>query len=1128
MKRWTIRIGVCLLVLLAVAGVAVHVVLQTDLPRRWILRAASEQTGLDVQAESVSIRWSGRTTIHDAVVRMPLGDKDVLSVERIGLSHTSVGVLLLTRSFRLESIRVENPQAYLWRDKQGRWNLQDVADRLVAAAGSSGKQGGNIALPNVDLRRALLHIADPNGQNQTIGPVEFQGIAEKPSAWRFALKTPQGIGLHGELAEGGNWMHTVEFSVEPNDALVQAVLPSARGPIRVTGRWDGRIDGSSLRGTIRLDTLRAGPVALAGTVRVATQSDGLTLNPEDLVLNEPNLAGETIRIAGGRVRIGRDGLVAEQVLARTETAAGQLTGRWDFAAEMGECSATWTGRLPGQDGEHSGTGYLAIKSPTSGRKEAELATTLEAQTPLGAWRIAVQTKGTGGDWQRSLWQTSARQLTWTREQKEVDLSGATAEVLVDWPNVRLAKLSLPNAEQVDAGAEFHTGTRHWAVRLDAKGLQARGAGKSGTDIHLRGEGDNLKAVISDLRITEGQTVIAAKGELSMVSREVGSAHISAKWPDRSTTPSAAQPAQTQNRGQWGSEIDITGKVQPVELEMSGTVTGQDVRLGKRKVAHLEIPVQGKVNTERIEVATAPFGLLGGRWQLSGQHELSNPLTQLRLTISDLSLQTAAEMAGSPIECQGQASAQLQLAVPDFRMERAVAYGSWDVADLNLPPFEAKEGHGQIRISDGLVKFDEIQLTQGQGQARGAMQFRLDQPQRLSIKFNATGWPLRWDTQPVVVVADSEANLELDVVKKSVDGDGRLSSQLLWQDKELGRISTSVRLHERTLEVEELRGDLLGGSAEGTARIPLDGWTGSTGQLRWQDIRPDLLTPWWPQAARSQGKLSGSLTAAQTAEQQRPLEPMRLDVKAQITDGRFGPAQVQDCNVVAYLGSRRFLIDESSLSLFGGQIKGRARISPHAGKLHLSVAADFNNVDLNQLSHVVAPDAKPIVGKLAGKATLLTSSDGRHLSGQADLNVTQSDLVNNAVVRALYDTLSLDLGQTKPEGTGQIDVVFEGTRVRIPSFVYFNRGVEIRGAGKIMDFGLGSQSPVEGYAVGSTRVLKGVELPGVRQLDRLMSSLQTGIASVTIKGTVGQTKVNVVPLPVISDAFRGLLWTQLRE
>ncbi|MBN1508517.1 MAG: hypothetical protein JW955_16835 [Sedimentisphaerales bacterium] len=1128
MRRWTIRVVACLLLLLLIAVVAVHIVPQTDLPRRWILQAARKRTGLDVLAESVSIRWSGRTTIRNVTVKMPLNDTDLLSADTIELSHTSVPVLLLTGSFRLGSVRVEGPQAYLRRDGNGRWDVQDVADRLDAAAASSGQRGGPAALPNVDVERALIHIIDPNGAEQTIGPLEFQGIAEKRSVWKFALQGQQGIELYGELAEGANWAHTVEFHMEPNEAALQTVLRAAVGPVRVAGGWDGCVEGRNLRGTIRLDALEAGSVALAGNVRVATESDGLTLSPEDLVLSEPNLAAAGVHITGGKIQIGRSGIVAEELLARTETLAGQLTGRWDRDARAGECSARWAGRLPGQNGDHSGTCRAALKSPKFGLKEAEFTTTLAMQTSLGSWRIAVQTQGAGREWQRSLWQTSLHKLTWTQGRRQIDLSGAAAEVSVAWPSVKLAGLSLPNAEQVNADAELNLDTRQWAMRLNAKGLRPSKSGTAGVDIHFDGAGDNLKAVVSELRVAEGPTEVSAKGELSIPLGEVRNVHVSAQWPDRLPTPEPAQPPQGQGRGQWGCEIDVTGKVRPVALDTSATVTGRNVRLGKRKVAQLQIPVQGRVDTERIQVATSPFDLLGGRWQLSGQHELSKPLTQLHLTISDLSLQTAAEMAGSPVKCQGQATAQLRLAVPDFRMDRAQAFGSWDVVGLSIPPLEAQEGHGQIRISDGLVSFDEIQLTQAQGRARGAMQFRLDEPQRFSVKLNVSEWPLRWDSQAVALVADSEATLELDLLKKSLDGEGRLSSRLLLEDKEFGRMNASMRLHERVLEVDELRGDLLGGRAEGTARIPWDRLSGSTGQLQWYDIRPELLAPWWPQASRSAGRLSGSLKAVQTTEEQRAMEPIRVDVEARFADGRFGTAQVQDCNVVAYLGSRRFLIDKSSFRLLGGDIKGRARVSRHTGKLYLSIAADVNNLDLNQLSHAIEPDAKPIVGRLSGKGTLLTSSDWRHLSGQADLSITQSDLANNAIIRTLYDTLSLDLGQTRPEGTGQVGVIFEGTRVRIPSFVYFNRGVEMRGAGGIKDLTLGPESPVDGYAVGSTRVLKDVRLPGVRQLDRLMASLQTSIASVTIKGTLGQTKVDVVPLPVVSDALRGLLWTQLRE
>ena len=70
--------------------------------------------------------------------------------------------------------------------------------------------------------------------------------------------------------------------------------------------------------------------------------------------------------------------------------------------------------------------------------------------------------------------------------------------------------------------------------------------------------------------------------------------------------------------------------------------------------------------------------------------------------------------------------------------------------------------------------------------------------------------------------------------------------------------------------------------------------------------------------------------------------------------------------------------------------------------------------------------------------------------------------------------------------------------------------------------------VEGYAIGSTRPLKGIRLPGVAELDKLMTSLQKSVASVRIEGTLGKPDVKVVSFPEISSALRRLLWVQLRK
>ncbi len=124
-------------------------------------------------------------------------------------------------------------------------------------------------------------------------------------------------------------------------------------------------------------------------------------------------------------------------------------------------------------------------------------------------------------------------------------------------------------------------------------------------------------------------------------------------------------------------------------------------------------------------------------------------------------------------------------------------------------------------------------------------------------------------------------------------------------------------------------------------------------------------------------------------------------------------------------------------------------------------------------------------------------------------------------------MSLQFGPQEPNGTGDLTVRLEGPSLLIPSFTYFNRGVEIRGAGQIDNLNRGVESPVSGFAVGSTRVLKGINLPGIRSLDRLLATFQSGAASVNIGGTLEEVQVQVVPLPVVLGSFRRLLWAQLR-
>jgi hypothetical protein len=1135
MRRWTIRIIAGLVLLFLAAMAAVQIVLWTDLPRQWILHALIARSGLVVTAESISVAWTGHTTVRDVIIKSPISDEDLLSAETISLSHRSIFGLALWRSLGLTSIRIVQPQLYLRRTADRRWNVRDMAAGLSMDANGDGFDPATIPLPRINVEGALVHVVEANGVDQTIGPMMFQGLRQGRLSWDFALigdpistgSAEPWIEIRGTLVRDKELAQVAAFRIEPNDSWITAVLGRAVGSVEINGRWQGHLQRSGLTGTVHLDRLETEQAVLSGTARVTQLPEGLKVDPENLLLETKALQGKPIQLSDGTLTVKGGSIEVEGLRSRFAGLTGQMSGHWSLTTQEGDLTASWAASLPG-GGQHNGTCQVTVESPPLGRKEARLSATLAGQTALGAWRIVTQTQASGATWEQSRWRTSLQECTMTWKDEQMKLDGTAAEIALNWPIIHLAYLAIPNASHVEAEAEYDASKRNWFVRCDARDVRLSKEQPDPLTLRVNADGNDLQAAVSELRITEGRNTFTAAGRLSLPSREIRGAHLQAQWREPSRTQKGT--VQPQTEGQWNCEAQMAGTTAPLKLQVEATVTGREVALGQRVVSSLEIPLHGVVDSEQIAISSEPFRLLGGLWQARGKHSLSQGLTDLDVTVDGLSVQAAAEMAGSPVKCKGSAKAQLQLAVPGFDLKQARAQGSWDVTRLEAPPLKAEQARGRLLVGNGTARFDQIELVQGSGKASGTMRFALDQPQRLFIEFATTEWPLQWPAQPVVVLLDSKAQVELDVLKKTIDGKGWLSSRVVHGDDVLAQVRASAlaSAKDQTLEVTELTGDVLGGKVEGGARVLFDKWASSTGEIHWQGVQPSRLGSWWPTARRCEGTLSGSLKTVEAAKKDRPPEPMKLEFDTAFTDGHVGPAQLGDCRAVIFVGDRRLMIDEAHLHLLGGQVTAWSSVSPHSDIVSVSVGGDFNDIDVNQLAYLTGGEQKRLVGRLSGRGTLLTTTDLRHLSGEAQLSISESDLVDNSVIRTLYDALRLDLGQARSQGSGQATILFEGSAISIPSLVYFNRGVEIRGAGQIKDFKRGKASPVEGYAVGSTRVLKNVRLPGISELDRLMASLQSGVASVMVGGTLGETEVKVVPLPALSGPLRNLLWAQLRK
>lgn len=1130
MLRWTIRILVVFVLLILAGAAIVHLALQSAWLKRLILAKAGDAIGMNVTADSISIEWGGRTTIRNAAVAMPLTGDVTLAAEKIEVLHEIIPLLLVGRPVNLRSVEVDSPEVHLRRHPDGRWNVQDVWTRLQTGHERREKKGA-ISLPQVAVRSGRVQIEEPNDITQTVGPVTFHARPEGRLLWRFEAEVPRIVGVHGRVAEGRDWAHEVGFVVEDIAPLVQSLVGSDLSPLRATGRWEGRVARDSVMGTIHFDSLVVGPVAARGDIVVRAGSGQVAVTARDLIVEEPNVAGREVRL-GGAIRVVNGEVQIEQLAATCGSVLAQAQGSWDLNAQSGRFNGSWATAGDEQGVRNEGSCQVVVKSPRFGRKTLLAAFRGAAKDSLGEMAFVVDLEGAGPDWRQSQWKMSVPTMFLSHQGKQADLAEAGAAIRVAWPEIRLTDLRVPGAKATAASVVFDSSTRRWSASLAVDGLpHLTPWGLQSLDVRLTAEGDDQVAHLREFRAAEGERIVTASGRLSFREKGLQDVRLMADWPAGEVR---FGPTQTERPlGRWRLEGDVFGRIEPLGIEMTGQLTGQNIVLGAETVRRLEVPLRLKADDEAIRMATDSIDLFGGRWRLSARHDPAASLTQVGVTADDLSLESLAVAAGLTVDSRGRAHAEIQVAVQDFDLRSAVATGSWSAQDVDIAPLRVERVQGKLRIADGRARLEEILLEQEGGKAHASVEVWIDNPHCLFVDVATERWPIRLEGSPLLLYADGKSRLRVNLAKRTADGEARLTGTVLLKEQELARVRLVALVQDQTLNIEELYAETLGGDVEGKVQICLDRLLASSARLRWRHIEPRLLQPWAPQLARFEGFVSGSFEAEHLGPEARPPEPLRFSLDAEVEDGWFGPAEVGSLRVTGYLGDSRLLIDEARLRAFEGQVNARARVSTHAGMRYGNLTADFNDLNLDQIVHVIDPEAMAHIGHLSGTVALLGSSAAiskgfSPLQGEARVSLKKSDLANNHIIGTLYNTLNLQFGRQEPDGTGDVTIRLEGPSLVIPTFAYFNRGVEVRGAGRIANINRGGLREVDGFAVASTRILRGVNLPGMRSLDNLLATFQSGASSVRIGGTLEHTEVQVVPLPVVLDPFRRLLWAQLRQ
>ena len=1109
--------------MLAIAATAaVLVIINTDVPQKMIIKALNNELDMNVNAASLRTSFWGKTTITDFNISIPMENSPLLEIPEMEISHTSIPILLFS-GFTVKSVKILDPVVNINEDQTGRWNIQEFAYRIEQLTAGQGQT--EFALPKIDVINASCVVSDNTGRIEKVEPINFKGDSAKQHLWDFDLDAASQIKLSGKIAEGGDWSHEANIDINSLPVPVRNLIGSIPESLAVKAGWTGRFRGDALEGQLHLEDMQTGQIQANGTMNIENSSAGLSISIEDLLIKGLKAPVGQVKLTGGQVKYdGRD-VQALRILVEAAENKASFSGRWNLNDRQGDFNCFCNGTLSEQNISYESTLYGMIYLPVIGNKEVTVSVNIKGRSPWGKWNSEGEILGRGTKWAGSQWQVNIPDLTWNGTDTNINARDVRAEISASWPVIKLVNLESENAEQLKAEGEFSADTNRWTIKFDAKDFKINETQKVPIDLKFDAGGNLQSIAVKELAAVYKDLKLEAAGDVNVPSRELSDAHAKATIILRPISDSNDSLADFS--GNIVCETEISGIVWPTRLNLQAILSGDNISFNKKNIEPVKIPWEAQIDTNGVKYNASHFKLFDGTWDLDGQYKFTGRSIQLALNTKQVSLQPVMALFDLPIECRGMTGTNLDVNLSTNDISQMVISGNWNIKDMVISPIEAQSAEGRIRIQNGIAVFDRIHLEQENGVANAEAWFRLDQPQFVYVDVDSQKWPMDFLENNLSLISDANGTATLDLSKRTMKGKGNLSTSVSVNDKKLADISTELGIEERLLDLNNLKIDGLGGSANGKINIPLDDWTNSKASVDWNDINISEFASYWPDFNGLDGKSSGSLIAS-PADEKRAFEPLQININGKLYEGSYHYAGVGEYDVSAYLGRDRLLIDKAEIKAMNGTIKYSGSISKRKEGLSTYVNVDFSQIELNQLEHLLFRNAKLVLGEVSGKGMLVIVSDLHGLTGEVNIQLDKSDLAHTVIVGSLYNTMKLKFGNKEPKGQGQISLRFEGSSLQIPSFYYFNRGVEIRGSGTIEDLTKGGASPVKGYAVGSARPLKGISLLGINELDQLMASLQTNVSSVKIEGTLGDPKVVPVPFQEISSGLRALLWNQLHK
>ena len=1182
MRRWLIRISVGLAILIVLVIVTVQLVMWSPLPKRIVMQQIEKQLGLRISADTLTTGWLGKSTLTNVSLGLPLSSSDFLKVKSLGIKLNSLFGLAVGNAVAVDSIEIDEPDVQVVQNAQGQWNLAEVVELLGKVGGSNTAQqstsssDGIPKLPIVKLINGQIHIADNQKHVLELKPLNVSGEPAGNLVWNYQAKISDSIAATGKVAPGGNWRHEVTLAVQNLDPLLKGWgVPSTYAAV-VKGSWHGQLSGGNVVGTLSMDQVTAqgvptaGDVSLHGLVDLQVAGSVITLHPNQVDLKTTYVTLPNVGIQSGTIVSDAAGLHAQAVKVSALGGLANLNAKVDPRSGAVDVDASWSGLSLAKQTNQSGSLIASLRLPFANQPVIKVqlnSTGLVGQASPDAvsapsrWNAQLDLTGQGNSWKNIDWVLTTPQLTYTSNGQVLSLSQTTAHVTQRYPLLELTDLSLPSTN-ITGGQSYANFTSSGRVNFATQKWNFDATGGLNTafqgtpvpinlDLHANGTNKryNLKRFslgLADLTVTADGSYDLDKPTPVGTDPNPMDLHVELTQLPRLTTG----PIQ----GEVGGKFTIVGDLfkegshfRPY-LTVDGDLRSSDLVAFGKALGDIDIKLQGTTSTPDqpdknfgraiTQIHTTDFSFLQAPWNLMINYPNKDDALEVMLDTRRLALDELAKFAKVQSISGQLTSAKWTLTVPSLSLAAIDLQSEYHLAKLAGPGITVDTVDATATLHDGVLRLNPLLAKNGNGTVTTTASFDLLHPRHLVTEITVDQWPYDLGSG-ANAVASAHSNLDVDLASKKIGANGSISASadLRLNTGKLAHTEFEATVRNRVVAISKLEGNVLTGTFKGSADVDIDRPLQATGQVVWKNVDAGAFAAVIPPLDGLGGNFSGTITLA-PARDPRPLAPVRVDINVASTGGHFrsldiGGKQLLTLQGVAYLNTDRVILDHSDIFVGGGVMHLWTRADLRGGLgISTQTALDFENLQLEQLTHIDPTQTQPTPGLLTGHIGIIRSGPNvSKLLASAHVDLTQTDLVNVGPIAALYNVMNVGGGGgSQPTGRGSVDLTFEQSVLRVTNFTFFNRGIDAGGLVNIgpVNYAHPSLTALSGQVVGAARALKQTRIALLRDFDQIFSAAQGNLTSINLSGSLGDAKYTQAGLDDLGAAVKQLLGGEVQQ